>query len=64
MGGEDREWALYFMKRGYKIIHDPKFKVRHSHHLKIKDFFWQLKNWYRMANKNLKNIPEIQRKNF
>lgn len=61
-GGEDSDWARHFIKLGYKIIHDPKFKVRHSHHLKFKDFFWQLNNWRKMVAS--KNIPEKQRKNF
>lgn len=61
-GGEDTEWAKYFMDLGYKIIHDPKFKVRHSHHLKFKDLFWQINNWKKMRNN--KSIPEKQRKFF
>ncbi|MEA2007446.1 MAG: glycosyltransferase family A protein [Patescibacteria group bacterium] len=61
-GGEDSEWAWHFIKLGYVIIHDPKFKARHSHHLKFKDLFWQLNNWRKMiaGGDNL----EKQRKNF
>src|SRR5581483_6739189 len=33
LGGEDQEWANYWIKKGYKIIHDPKFRVYHSHYL-------------------------------
>jgi rhamnosyltransferase len=61
-GGEDLDWAWHFMNLGYKIIHEPKFKVRHSHHLKLKDFLWQIKNWKKMSPGP--NIPEKQRRNF
>ncbi len=61
-GGEDTNWARYFMERGYCIVHEPKFRVRHSHNLSWKDFFWQLKNWLKMAYPVL-GIPEKQRKN-
>jgi glycosyltransferase involved in cell wall biosynthesis len=62
LGGEDSLWAWHFIDLGYKIIHDPKFRVRHAHHLKAKDFFWQLNNWKKMIFKA--GIPEKQRKNF
>lgn len=29
---EDLEWSLFWKKRGYKIINEPKFSVYHSHH--------------------------------
>ena len=61
-GGEDCDWARHFLESGYKIIHDPKFRARHSHHLKFKDFFWQLNNWRKMFTAG--NVPEKQRKNF
>lgn len=61
-GGEDSEWAWHFIKLGYIIIHDPKFKVRHSHHLKFKDLFWQLNNWRKMIAGG--GNPEKQRRNF
>jgi rhamnosyltransferase len=61
-GGEDTDWSRHFMALGYKIIHDPKFTVRHSHHLKLKDLFWQINNWRKMSAS--KGTPEKQRKNF
>lgn len=61
-GGEDSDWARHFIKLRYKIIHDPKFKVRHSHHLKFKDFFWQLNNWRKMIVGG--DNPEKQKRNF
>jgi glycosyltransferase involved in cell wall biosynthesis len=62
-GGEDTDWANKHMDMGYKIIHEPKFRVRHSHHLGIKDFFWQLKNWSRMGSVVGKK-PEKQRRYY
>lgn len=62
MGGEDIDWAKHFIILGYKIIHDPKFKVYHSHHLQIKDILWQYKNWRKMSLP--KGMPEKQRKYF
>ncbi len=61
-GGEDNDWANHFIKQGYKIIHDPKVKVRHSHHLKFKDYFWQYTNWKKMAPGG--EPPEKQKRNF
>lgn len=62
-GGEDCDWARKQMELGYEFIHDPKFRVRHSHHIKMKDAFWQLRNWLRMFLK-FTNDPEKQRRNF
>lgn len=33
MGGEDYGWARHVLALGYVAIHDPKFRVYHSHHL-------------------------------
>ncbi len=46
---EDLEWSLYWKKRGYKIINEPKFAVYHSHRwgplgiLKA-EIFWHKQN--------------------
>lgn len=61
-GGEDADWAWHFVRKGYKIIHDPRFRVRHPHHLRLCDTFWQLRNWYRMIA--AEKPPERQRKYF
>lgn len=61
-GGEDSDWAWHFVKHGYKIIHDPRFRVRHSHHLRLRDTFWQIRNWRRMVTAEA--VPERQRKYF
>jgi glycosyltransferase involved in cell wall biosynthesis len=63
-GGEDSKWASDYIDSGYIIIHDPKFRVRHSHNLKLKDIFWQLKNWMKMAENSKMGLPEKQRKNL
>jgi len=61
-GGEDSDWAWHFVGKGYKIIHDPRFRVRHSHHLRMCDVFWQIRNWHRMIASE--KVPERQRKYF
>lgn len=61
-GGEDSDWAWHFVRLGYKIIHDPHFRVRHSHHLRMRDTFWQFRNWHRMIASE--KVPERQRKYF
>jgi glycosyltransferase involved in cell wall biosynthesis len=32
-GGEDGEWARYFIGRGYYLVKDPAFAVRHAHYI-------------------------------
>ena len=44
-GGEDGQWARYYLQRGYKIIADPKFAVYHSHGLGIVGLYKQYKYW-------------------
>lgn len=44
-GGEDGEWAGYWLEKGYKIIFDPAFAVCHSHHLGLWGWYKQLKHW-------------------
>ncbi len=31
-GSEDYEWSLYWEKKGFKVVNDPKLRVYHSHH--------------------------------
>ncbi|MBP9716531.1 MAG: glycosyltransferase family 2 protein [Candidatus Levybacteria bacterium] len=43
---EDLEWSMYFKRKGYEIINDPRFRVTHSHHLGLlgiikKHLIWQ-----------------------
>lgn len=48
-GGEDGEWAKYWLNRGYKIIHDPRFKVYHSHNLGPIGQIKQYLNWTKLG---------------
>ena len=62
-GGEDSVWAREYIKLGYQIVHEPRFRVRHSHHLAMKDIFWRLRNWIRMFVQSSED-PEKQRRNY
>ena len=31
-GGEDHDWARHWVAKGFVIVHEPNFKVYHSHH--------------------------------
>ncbi|EKD86485.1 MAG: hypothetical protein ACD_37C00275G0014 [uncultured bacterium] len=35
IGSEDYEWSLYWEKKGFSVINEPKFQVYHSHHLRF-----------------------------
>ncbi len=52
-GGEDAEWALYWLKKGYKFILEPKVAVYHSHGLAFADFIKQYKHWQKVYRKAL-----------
>ena len=60
-GGEDGDWAKHWIKRGFIIIHDPRFKVYHSHNLGLIDLIKQYLKWRKMG-KPLKFNP--QKRNF
>ena len=42
---EDLEWSIYWKRKGYKIINDPRFKVIHSHHLGLLGIIKQEIEW-------------------
>lgn len=63
MGGEDNKWAVEILNKGYVIIHNNRFRVRHSHHLKMSELFRQFKNRKKMAGDS-NQVPEVQRKNI
>jgi glycosyltransferase involved in cell wall biosynthesis len=48
-GGEDNDWACHWVSKGYKIIHDPKFKVFHSHNLGLIGLIKQFIGWIKMG---------------
>ena len=51
-GGEDGDWARHWLGQGMIIVHDPKFKVYHSHNLKLVDLIKQYQGWLKMAREN------------
>lgn len=44
-GGEDGEWAGYWMRRGYVVIRDERFTVMHSHYLGLFGWWRQWRYW-------------------
>jgi len=52
-GGEDAEWALYWLGKGYKFIFEPKTAVYHSYGLTFGNFLDQFKHWQKVYGKAL-----------
>lgn len=50
LGGEDGEWARWAVSNGYYLICEPRFVVRHSHHLNFLGILRQLRYWSRLKN--------------
>ncbi len=50
-GGEDGEWAKYYLEKGYQILRDPNFAVYHSHGLGLFGFLHQLWHWFKVYKK-------------
>lgn len=48
LGGEDGEWARWALAKGYHLICDPQFVVRHSHHLNFIGIVQQLRYWSKL----------------
>lgn len=44
-GGEDEEWARYWLKKGYRAVYDKKFTVYHSHYLGFWGWIRQYLYW-------------------
>lgn len=44
-GGEDGEWASFWLGRGYKAVKDEKFTVFHSHNLNLIGWLRQIRYW-------------------
>jgi len=59
--GEDVKYAHWLFDQGLNVIHDPKFRVRHSHHLRLKDIWRQRKNRKKMWPDSGLWKPEKQR---
>ena len=49
-GGEDQEWAEYWINKGYKIVMEKKFSVHHSHYLSFPGWVKQYKEWKKVLN--------------
>lgn len=49
LGGEDGEWAGYWMKREYRVVLDKNFTVKHSHNLSLWGWNKQFEHWYETA---------------
>ncbi len=50
VGGEDGEWAAYWLRQGYKAVRDEKFTVMHSHGLGLLGWYKQFKYWESTQN--------------
>lgn len=51
MGAEDKHWAEWAFSKGYKIVREPKFSVRHSHRANIFSIK-NIKQTYRLIHPN------------
>ena len=60
-GGEDLDWATYWLGRGYRVMFEPGFSVLHSHNLGFLDFFGQVRRWHAMARGYGAFVPQRHR---
>ena len=60
-GGEDHDWARHWVAKGFVIVHDPNFKVYHSHNHGLIGWAKQFWGWIKMK-KEIEFIP--QKRNF
>ncbi len=44
-GGEDQEWATYWINQGYRAVYDKNFSVYHSHYLGFMGWIRQRRHW-------------------
>ncbi|HWQ60341.1 MAG TPA: glycosyltransferase family A protein [Candidatus Fimivivens sp.] len=49
MGGEDQQWMDHWAKRGFVALKDKRFKVRHSHGLRLFAFIRQWVHWAQVS---------------
>lgn len=49
-GGEDGEWASYWLQKGYIVVKDWKFSVYHSHNLGFLGWYKQFYYWKSLTN--------------
>ena len=60
-GGEDHDWARHWVAKGFVIVHEPNFKVYHSHHHGLIGWLNQFIGWTKMT-KEMEFKP--QKRNF
>lgn len=53
-GGEDAEWAIYHLNKGFKFVWEPKLAVYHSHGSTWSDFINQYQLWQKNYQKALR----------
>jgi len=62
LGGEDGEWAEYWLKKGLKAVRDIKFSVYHSHGLSLANLIKQYKYWSSLDKPQPFMIPNFRKK--
>ena len=60
LGGEDMEWAGYWLQKGFVVIRDRNVCVYHSHGLGLKQLFQQRKNWISLAEPQPFRVTEFR----
>jgi len=62
LGGEDGEWAGYWLERGFNAIKDIKFSVYHSHGLNRIGIKKQFEHWSSLGSPRPFKFPEYRNK--
>lgn len=60
-GGEDGEWARYWLARGYVTVRDMNFSVRHSHGLGVRGLIRQKRYWTSLDAPRPFRFPEFRK---
>ncbi|HNZ64929.1 MAG TPA: glycosyltransferase family A protein [Smithella sp.] len=60
LGGEDMEWADYWLRNGFVVIRDRNVCVYHSHGLGLKQLFQQRKNWISLTEPRPFRVTEFR----
>lgn len=50
-GGEDYDWAIEMLMRGYEIVVEPRFNVHHSHKESLSQLLLKYIAWHRIRRK-------------
>lgn len=62
LGGEDQEWAAYWIAAGYVAIRDIRFSVYHSHGLGLRRLMRQFEYWKSLDRPQPFKFPEFRDK--